>query len=175
MNVVIINGNGGSGKDTFVRMCKLIDSRIENFSTIDNVKTVAKQMGWQDDKSEKGRKFLSDLKVLWDDYNGMATQSVVNRVRQYISTLENLCVTGTVFIHCREPENIKKLVEEFSDYRVITLLITNSNVPQITTNDSDKNVANYDYDFVIENNGTLGDLRNSARWFYYTELCPEQC
>ena len=58
MKVVIINGQGAAGKDSFVNMCKLIDPKIQNYSTVDGVKDVARKMCWADDKSYKVRKFL---------------------------------------------------------------------------------------------------------------------
>ena len=63
MRVVIINGIGGSGKDTFVVMCKdvLGANRVLNISTVDFVKEVAKFCGWDGSKQPEDRKFLSDL------------------------------------------------------------------------------------------------------------------
>ena len=46
-----------------------------------------------------------------------------------------------------------------------TLLIRNPRVSLITSNNSDKNVYNYTYDYIIENDGTLDDLRKKAKDF----------
>ena len=172
MKVVIINGTGGCGKDTFVNLCKMIDPKIQNYSTIDAVKDVARKMGWLEDKSEKGRKFLSDIKELWDEYNYGATGVVIKRVSKYKDLLEELGMDTTVFVHCREPHKIKEMKEKFVELgcQVITLLIENNNVADILTNDSDRYVREYDYDLIVENNGTIDDLSSSARWFYYTWL-----
>lgn len=169
MKVVIINGTGKAGKDSFVNMCKLIDPKIQNYSTVDAVKDVARKMGWNDDKSEEGRLFLSGLKELWDNYNHGATNGTVKRATRYIELMKEMDLDSHVFIHCREPEKIDELKSLF-DVPVITLLVENPNVPEITSNHSDRDVRNYDYDVTIMNDGTLDDLRNSARWFYYTWL-----
>lgn len=170
MKVVIINGQGAAGKDAFVNMCKLIDPKIQNYSTVDGVKDVARKMGWHDDKSEKGRKFLSDLKDLWDNYNHGATAGTVRRTKGYINLLREMDMDSAVFIHCREPHKIAEMKEMFDDIPVITLLVVRPNSKLITSNHSDRDVENYDYDVTITNDGTLEDLAASARWFYYTFL-----
>ena len=169
MKVVIINGGPRSGKDTFVNMCKLIDPAIENYSTVDNVKEIARKMGWNGEKTEKDRILLSGLKELWDNYNGGATNRTVKKAKYYLDKAQENGIDTTVFIHCREPENIDKMKTMF-DVPVLTLLIENPNVPEITSNHSDRDVNNYEYDVTVTNDGTLDDLRNSARWFYYTWL-----
>ena len=61
--IVIINGTGGCGKDTFVSFVSKY-KRVYNFSSIDKVKEIAKLIGWDGGKTDKDRKFLSDLKKL---------------------------------------------------------------------------------------------------------------
>jgi len=66
--VVIINGVGESGKDTFVNLCAE-HATVFNLSTVDKVKDVATLFGWQGDKTPEDRKLLSDLKDAWTKYN----------------------------------------------------------------------------------------------------------
>ena len=62
--IVVINGSGGVGKDTFVQFCNEY-TPIMNISSVDKVKEAAKVLaGWNGEKDEKSRKFLSDLKEL---------------------------------------------------------------------------------------------------------------
>jgi hypothetical protein len=71
-----------------------------------------------------------------------------------------------VFIHCREPKEIDKLVYQFHQYDPVTLLIRREaaeSVEQI--NDSDNSVLNYSYNYIVRNEGTLDDLKESARTF----------
>ena len=64
MQIVIINGTPGSGKDQFVKEVQSLigDYRCYNYSTVDFVKFVALCAGWKEDKTPRNRKFLSDLK-----------------------------------------------------------------------------------------------------------------
>jgi hypothetical protein len=45
------------------------------------------------------------------------------------------------------------------------LLITSTRVAKITTNSSDANVEEYDYDYHIKNDGTLEELKEQAKEF----------
>ena len=155
--IVIINGTGGSGKDTFVEFCQKY-GKVKNFSSIDKVKEIAKQIGWTGTKTEKDRKFLSDLKRLTTEYNDMAFNSISEAVDKFKSSEDDV-----MFIHIREPEEILRAAKAFN---AKTLLIKRVGLENISSNYSDANVENYDYDYVIEND-TLENLENSAMEFIH--------
>ena len=70
MKVVVINGAMTSGKDTFCEFCK--DYRgnyIASISTVDYIKEIASNVGWDGKKTPEARKFLSDLKDLTTEFN----------------------------------------------------------------------------------------------------------
>ena len=67
-----------------------------------------------------------------------------------------------MFVHIREIEEIKKIKALLN---AKTLLITSSRVAKITTNSSDANVEEYDYDYHIKNDGTLEELKEQAKEF----------
>lgn len=155
--VIIINGTGGSGKDTFVGFCTEF-AKVKNISSVDKVKEAAKILvGWNGEKDEKSRKLLVDLKRLSIEYNDSPTKYIKEQYEIFKkSDLQFL------FIHIREIEEIEKIKKLLN---AKTLLIKNPRVALITSNNSDKNVYNYKYDYIIENNGTLEDLKNKARKF----------
>lgn len=67
--VIIINGKGGVDKDTLCDIAAYY-YLVKNVSTIDPFKEIArKYAGWNGEKDLKSRKFLSDLKQLFIDYN----------------------------------------------------------------------------------------------------------
>ena len=45
------------------------------------------------------------------------------------------------------------------------MFIQNDNVPAITSNAADANVENYDYDYTIQNNGTLEEYEDNIKLF----------
>jgi hypothetical protein len=154
--VFIINGSGGAGKDTFI---SLLDYKalVMNFSSVDKVKEVAKIIGWNGAKTEKDRKFLSDLKQLCTNYNDMPLNSMKEKYKNFLGTNAHF-----LFLHIREPEEIERAKEVFN---AKTILIKRDSIKHIVSNMSDGNVYNYDYDIVINNNGDIGELRDKAICF----------
>ena len=153
--IIIINGTGGCGKDTFVEFCSKY-TKVLNFSSIDKVKEVARVIGWDGKKEEKDRKFLSDLKKLTTEYNDMAFNSTKDAVNDFLKSDLNL-----MFIHIREPEEILRTKDTFN---CKTLLIKRVGYDNIKSNYSDKNVNNFDYDYIITND-TLEQLEKGAKNF----------
>ncbi len=156
-NIIIINGTGGSGKDTFVSFCSEF-ARVTNISSVDKVKEAAKILvGWNGAKDEKSRKLLVDLKQLSIQYNDAPTKYIKEQYEIFKRSNSEF-----LFIHIREIEEIKKIQKLLN---AKTLLIKNPRVALITSNSSDGNVYKYHYDYIIENSGTLEDLKKKAREF----------
>lgn len=156
-SIIIINGTGGAGKDTFVNFCSEIE-KVLNVSTVDKVKEAASILvGWNGEKDEISRKLLVDLKQLSIAYNDAPTKYICNMAEKFKTSDDNL-----MFIHIREAEEIEK-TKKLLNAR--TLLITNPRVKLITSNDSDGKVNEYKYDYYIQNDGTLDDLREKAKKF----------
>lgn len=155
--IVIINGSGGVGKDTFVNFCKLLVT-VNNISSVDKIKEAAKILGWNGSKDECDRKFLSDLKLLSSQYNN----SPYNYIKICIENFRKHSKSNIMFIHVREPEEIEKLKNDFG---CITLLITNINKEPILSNVADAYVDNYKYDYIIHNDSDLKSLLDSSIHF----------
>ena len=163
--VVVINGVGGSGKDTFVQIIKdklkSIDnpspfandkiSIVKNISTIDTVRIAARFLGCDVyEKDDKCRKFLSELKKLSGKYYDTPYQ----KCRKSIYNGEyKVC-----FVHCREPEEIQRFVDEFG---AITVLVRRPDI-HVPDNASDMGVENYKYDYYVDNDGDYFDLSRKA-------------
>ena len=101
-------------------------------------------------------KFLSDLKKLTTNYNDMSFVSIKEAINKFNSSDNEI-----MFIHIREPEEIQRVVDNFS---AKTLLIKREGLKIIDTNSSDANVENYKYDYIIINT-TLENLDKSALKF----------
>ena len=158
MQVIIINGSGGKGKDEFVKMCRKYCS-VYNFSSVDKVKKAARILGWEEKKEEIDRKFLSDLKFLSSKYNNSPLTYMKNMYQECLKNPRDL-----LFFHIREPKEIEEAKQVFN---AKTLLIKNSNVKDIKTNEADANVENYEYDYVIDNSGDLNRLDQQAGIYTY--------
>ena len=154
-HIVAINGTGGTGKDEFIKLCSKY-TKVSSISSMEKIKYVAKILGWSGEKTEKDRKFLADLKDISTLYNDMPYDDIKQKINEF-----NVDDNNILFIKLREPKEIKKLVLE---YNAKTLLIRRKNHKQITSNLADKNVENYDYDYVIENE-SMEKFDESARKF----------
>lgn len=170
--VFIINGSGGVGKDLFVNMVKtsvnkFSSYRVWNYSSIDKVKSIATQIGWSGGKTEKDRKFLSDLKLLTTEYNDMAFEDL----KRMVNIFEEQKDVVFLFLHIREPNEIERAKNEFNAH---TILITRDSVPQITSNMADGGVFNYHYDTIIKNNDTKEMLQGMADLFVRDWLLDEE-
>lgn len=155
--IFIINGKARAGKDTFINM---VAKRVVtmNVSSVDKVKEAAKVMGWDGiSKTEKDRKFLSDLKKLTTKYNDMSFEYLKEKVKDF-----NNSAYECLFLHIREPEEIKRAKKEFD---AKTILIIRDSISLITSNTSDASVFNYSYDYEVINNGTLQTLDYVAEYF----------
>ena len=172
VKVAIINGMPGCGKTTFEIICKKTIERkpvgffehnkfsyVQILSTVDFVKKIAKECGWDGTKTPKNRKFLSDLKALlteWDDVPAKMIENVIQR--------EDKLGFNTIFlVDCREPVEIQKLKERLN---ATTVLIRREQVENAeTSNESDARVFEYAYDLTIYNNSDIIDLEKKAKEF----------
>ncbi len=156
--VFIINGSGGVGKDAFVALVsKASIYPVMNFSSVDKVKEIAKIIGWDGGKTEKDRKFLSDLKLLCTDYNNMPFDSMNEKVREFAKSN-----AAMLFLHIREPEEIEKAKTAFN---AKTILVKRDSIEHITSNMADSNVFNYQYDIVVDNDSDLAGFEEKATEF----------
>jgi hypothetical protein len=152
--IVVINGYPLSGKDEFVKLFGEISHLPTlNVSSVDKVKEIAEEFGWNGKKDKAGRKFLSDLKKAYVEYCDGPNKYVI----------EKDSYDKVIFYHCREPEEIEKLVSTYKN--VTTVLIRRFNNTEFK-NDSDTHVEEYPYEYIIENNADLELLKKSVKTFY---------
>lgn len=158
----VINGYGGVGKGEFVDACienlRYYDKYCEIFkkSMIDEPKEIAERLCWDKKKDDRGREFLADLKRSIDKY------SEDYLVDEMVFACEILIYCDDlVFIDARETKDIEKLKKRLN---AKAILVTNNRVkcPECK---SDQEIMLDGYDYVIENNGTLKELKQKAKEF----------
>ena len=147
--VVIINGKGGSGKDTMVEEClKVVDG--VNVSSITPIKEIARLGGYDGAKTDKDRKFLSDLKGLFGEYNELPVRYLMSEYRKFFQNpLQDVC-----FMHIREPEEIEKMVNLLNG-DCATILVKGRVDEKSFGNKSDDDVEKYDYDHIFYNTKSI--------------------
>lgn len=162
--IFILNGVGTSGKGTFVEYAQKYISSFK-YSIVDLPKEAALILGWDGGKTEKDRKFLSDIVDISSKYNDMPYKDVCSVVKDFKNSLIEHEV---LFIDMRDPKDIARAVEDFD---AETILIRNPNVKKIESNHADRDVENYEYDYIIENDGTLEQLEEVVKIFIRDILC----
>ena len=170
MKIYILNGKAGSGKTTFF---KLIEEKchnyVYNYSTVDLVKKVAYGCGWNGSKTPENRKFLSDLKDLLTEWDDVPYKDCLKEIKRITSLADIYDVEHddwAIFIDCREPKEIQKFVDRLG---AKTIFIDRKIEDYSASNHADAEVENFNYDIIINNNGTLEDLAAVAMNFIKTE------
>lgn len=178
--VVIINGKPQSGKDTFCKYAQgyCDDDESANtliISSVDPLKEMLTQLGWDGTKTDKIRDILMDMKQLWVQNQDGPTMFLFNNILEF-----HKAYTGEdniVFVHIREPEEIKKLVNALTGFEsmgidVISLLVIRKggedtpNQPAETRRSDDEVLINsYEYDVTINNDEDLIKLQELAAEF----------
>jgi len=167
IKVVVVNGRPESGKTTFEMKCReLVDASstfwfdenkrmvVDTISTIDFIKQIATECGWDGVKTPRNRKFLSDLKDLLTEWNDVPYQKILDHI-EYMQEFGKL-YDWILFVDCREPKEIQKLKERLNATTVLVRRLGDE--VNKTSNHADANVFEYEYDYTIKNYGDLSDL-----------------
>jgi hypothetical protein len=161
-----MNGSAESGKGTVVKYIKeSFDLKVEKYSSILYVKEVARdKFGWDGKKDEKGRNLLSALKQCSIAYNDLPTLKVVSKVKSAFIGIADVLV-----VDIREPDEIEKLVKycNSAELPCFTCRILNAKAEKIAEKSGlsltgDRLYGKYDYDILINNNGTLEELKGEV-------------
>ncbi len=155
--IIIINGIGGSGKDTFINYVSQF-KKVKNYSTITKVKQIAKEIGWNGEKKQRDRLFLYNLKKLITEYNDYFYNETQEEITKFLKSDEEI-----MFIHIKEIANIEKLLKNTS-VKIKTLLIKRKNYFPQAFHQVEKEVSHYNYDYVIYNE-SFQQLANEAQNF----------
>lgn len=178
--VVIINGKPQSGKDTFCKYAQgyCDDDESANtliISSVDPLKEMLTQLGWDGTKTDKIRDMLMDMKQLWVQNQDGPTMFLFNNILEFHKTCTG--EDNIVFVHIREPEEIKKLVNALTGFEsmgidVISLLVireggedTPDQPAETRRSDDEALINSYEYDVTINNDEDLIKLQELAAEF----------
>ena len=156
MKILIVNGFPRSGKDLFCEAAFFHRGLVYPMSTIDEVRGLAKILGWDGKKDEKGRKFLSDLKDAMTEYNDLPREFILKQIKEKCDLLNLQLLMGAhsaiFLVQAREPKEIKRWVEENN---AKTLCIYRTGLDKTWGNHADDDVLSYEYDYYLVNSGTI--------------------
>lgn len=144
--VVIINGQGGAGKDTFIGIAQQFYNCV-NKSSVDCIKEIAKVGGWQGEKTPKARKMLADLKEVFTAYNDLPFNNMVAELELFLDDPES----QVLFMHIREPKNIERMAKFVSDYCPCGALAVVTGSEEKLGNEADDEWYKYEYNAYFSN------------------------
>lgn len=154
--IFVINGKPRSGKDTVVKMVGDLVKAV-NYDSVGKIKKLALEAGWDGIKDEPARKMLSELKRILKEYNDLPYQWMSTAIANFKQSDNQV-----MFLHVREPEEIKRLVDDFN---VETIFVSRKCIPEINSNESDAQVSKFSYDWLISNEGSLDELKKTVEQF----------
>ena len=155
----VLNGTSGTGKDTFGEYaCSILRENFSHsgsvISSVTKVKEASTLLGWDGRRDEKGREFLHRIKMLSSEFYDGAFH--------YMCEVAVERPTSVLFFMIREPEEITKFMQHMKGSK--SILITRD-LDHAYANFADQNVDNFNYDYVIHNDGTLLQLYDKAFQF----------
>ena len=175
LKIFVINGRARVGKNTFCEQVgKILQEKDIPFmheSSVNPVREYLKTTGWEGKlwdgvtKNEYWRKAMFDCKKMFVDMDKHCFDDyAIGKLYEYFGEDGN----GVLFFDIRESEYICQLKEYIEvnypeiDFKAILI---KKDIDEEFDNYAyaDKNVEEYpEYDYVIENNGTIDDLRGEA-------------
>ena len=175
--LVITNGTGGAGKDTF---CQMVKKELEEigfetwrYSYVDFARNMLHEFADIDTskKTDKDRKLLAAINRALEEYDDIPFKDCCSLINDFLLSFQNRYEpmtdtyekndTDFIFLDVRSPEIIDRFKEKYNN--VYTVLVDNGKLTDSAP--EDLNVNNYDYDYTINNKGTLCDLEQQAHDF----------
>lgn len=166
--VIVINGSGGVGKDT---ICEAVGRHysVMNVSSVDPIKKIAYDNGWDGEKNAKSRKFLADLKRLFVDFNDLPQRYLLEKYQEFLKSDREI-----LFVHIREPREIARFKEGVGG-RCVTLLIRGREDQRKEWNNAaDDEVENYVYDYYYVNSKPLEEMEQDFLEVLRKDIFPKR-
>ena len=161
MKIYIIAGKAGSGKDTLALILKeKLNGKTIIISYASYLKIYAKNvLGWDGDSSTKPRTFLQELGDIVKDIDpNFLVNRVLEDIEVYSHYFDNIIISDARFI----PE-IKTVEDKFGAVKILIHGRDNNLSDTEKKHNTETSLDGFDdFDYVIDNSGTLDDLKNKA-------------
>lgn len=171
--LLLISGKSGSGKDTFYEAFSklVISARV---ALADPIKMIAKKhFNWDGNKDEYGRKLIIDI----GQYLGNESDDIDESVKKVLDKIFSRDKSIWAKIAAIKIMFDKKPFSVITDWRMIkelsylNLLFDNIYTVRINRDDfndighkkTESELDDFNFDFVIDNNGSLKDLEEQAK------------
>lgn len=158
--IFVLNGVHSTGKDTFVKYINEYGIDAVHYSYVDFTRNMLDNAGINiNNKTDKIRKLLCDINNALEEYDDIPFKDCC----EIADDFKNDWIEGDwLIIDCREPKKIERLKQRLN----AKTIFIKSNKKITANNVADKAVAeDYKYDYIIDNTGTLEDLKKNTLAF----------
>jgi hypothetical protein len=156
--IVVINGFH-TGKDTFVKYAGEF-ADVVNYSYVDFTRNMYLENGIDtNNKTDKLRILLAGTNKLLEQFDDIPFKDICSVTDDF---LNNDLEGDILFMHIREPKIIKKFVAKYENAKSL-LVKRDTDIEAPTAEDA--NVEDYCYDYIIQNNSTMNNLKEKAETF----------
>lgn len=185
--LIITNGTGGAGKDTFCNMVTSLlltkNLTVLKASYVDDTRSMLKEWFGIDTsaKTDKDRQLLASVNKALEIYDDVPFKNCCHLIDDMFYYFEDTdpydypCAKDSefdvIFLDVRDSAVIDKFKNTYNN--VYTILIDNGKTNTATTEDS--NVRNYRYDYIIANTGSLDCLLSQAEKFIDSIARMQNC
>jgi len=155
--IVLISGYAGSGKDTFADFLIRYLPDAKKYAFADSIKEIArKYFDWDGTKDEKGRQLLIGIGATGREENlHVWTERVIEKIHK--DRPEVAVISDWRFKH-----EYEKMKEVFRMENLITVRIKKDGI-KVINDISEHDLDDFlDFDFIIQNNGSLQELEKQA-------------
>lgn len=159
-HMILISGKAQAGKNTFA----LGLYGFFEYAFANQLKTFAKQLGWNGNKDERGRKFLQDLATVVRTYNQRTWVNLMCNTLVADKYPDKVAITDCRYFN---EINVMRRWGKNNGYRVDTIRIERPGHDSMLTEEaknhpSETELDNYLVDHVVMNTGTITDLLKMA-------------
>jgi len=191
--VFIISGVATGGKDLFIKYVTdyvndyliKFSYNVYNTSSIDEVKRIVDYMNTVDNslvakeaidnKTDKYRTLLHDIKMAWSAFDDGPNQVIYNLINKIMTRhCELMYNPSFIFVHVREAneiDNMKQYLIYNMELIPISIGVIGHSNPKDFTNEGDALANEYDYDIIIPNNGNVKEFRETSCVFARNAMC----
>lgn len=161
--IFILNGVHSTGKDTFVKYINDFGINAFHTSYVDFTRFMLSEARIDvKNKTDKMRKLLCDVNTALEEYDDIPFKDCCEIANDFN---KNWIDDDWLIIDCREPKKIERLKQKLN----AKTIFIKSDKKITADNSADKAVAeDYEYDYIIDNTGSLDDLKNNTMEFIKT-------
>lgn len=163
--IILICGKAGAGKNTVGDVISRITHGTQ-YAFADCVKDIAREMGWDDEKDEKGRRLLQEIGTAGRNYyKDVWVDKVISKIHFQSSFISPV----TIITDWRYINEVEKIKKAFPDVITIRVIGREYDLGVNADHESEHGLDGVMTDYVLSNDEPLSLLEESVRYILRNE------